>query len=131
MNWIADMSELAHGYGWTWSWVHVDLLMSPLRVSATLHLSDTVCMYVCYYVCTYEHAYICMYVKQVASVIICMLHDTVVLLFWPTASSVTSTTTAFTSLHSITVNCTLHLNSTADHCVVKAVGNYGVRRTGT
>ena len=125
------MGELAHGYGWTCLQVHVDLLMSPLRASATLHLSNTVCMY---YVTMYVHmnnAYICMYVKQVASVIICMLHDTVVLLFWPTASSVTSTTTAFTSLHSITVNCTLHLDSTADHCVVKAVGNYGVSRTGT
>ena len=37
---------------------------------------------------------------------------------------------ATNELHSITVNCTIHPNSTADQCVVMAIADGRVTRTG-
>ena len=59
-----------------------------------------------------------------------------VALFQTLASSVTNAVTilnapnATNELHSITVNCTIHPNSTADQCVVMAMDDGGVNRTG-
>ena len=58
-------------------------------------------------------------------------------LFQPSASSVTDTVAilnapnATNGLHSITVICAIHPNSTADQCVVMAMDDGKVTRTGT
>ena len=43
---------------------------------------------------------------------------------------VPSTPNANNELHSITVTCTIHPDSTADQCVVMAMADGGVARTG-
>ena len=59
-----------------------------------------------------------------------MLHNTVVSMFQPTASSVTNITTTLVSSHSFKVNCIIHPNSEADYCVVMAMADSGVFITG-
>ena len=46
------------------------------------------------------------------------------------AMIVLSTPTATNELHSITVTCTIHSNSTADQCVVMAMADGRMTRTG-
>ena len=43
---------------------------------------------------------------------------------------VLSTPNANNELHSITVTCTIHHDSTADHCVVMAMANNGIHKIG-
>ena len=58
-------------------------------------------------------------------------------LFQPSASSVTDTIAILSApngtngLHSITVICTIHPNSTADQCMVMAMDDGKVTRTGS
>ena len=55
---------------------------------------------------------------------------------WPLASSVTgvtpvnSTDIATSGVYNITVTCIIHPDNTADQCVVMAVADDGVTRTG-
>ena len=48
----------------------------------------------------------------------------------PTASSVTDTTATLTGPYSITINCNTHPDSTADQCVVMAMSDGRMTRTG-
>ena len=43
---------------------------------------------------------------------------------------VLSTPNANNELHSITVTCTIHRDSTADHCVVMAIADNGINKIG-
>ena len=47
------------------------------------------------------------------------------------ATSVLNAPNAINELHSITVTCTIHPDSTADQCVVTAMADGRVARTGT
>ena len=47
------------------------------------------------------------------------------------AMSVLNAPNAINELHSITVTCTIHPDSTADQCVVTAMADGRVARTGT
>ena len=50
--------------------------------------------------------------------------------FLITGTSVSDAMAVVNSLQSITVTCTIHPNSTADQCVVIAMDDGGVNRTG-
>ena len=67
---------------------------------------------------------------------ICYVHYVWFLNLWPIASSVTSTKVTAISpnitseLYNITVICTVHAESTADHCVLMAMADGRVTRSG-
>ena len=64
------------------------------------------------------------------------MYNTIVY-WWPVASSVINATSMLacspvaSELYNITVTCTIHPDSTADQCEVRAVDDGGVTRTGS
>ena len=84
-----------------------------INSSIYLAVYIAMCLHICMYVCTC----ICTYIFPVSSSVI----DVTATLDTPNENRI---------LHSITVNCTIHSDSTADMCEVMATAN-GHNLTGT